>query len=53
MAKYNAIYEGRLPHGICNGMIYDSAAVVHQGEVSGVLIFLRKAYKKFIDILRL
>ncbi len=51
MAKYNAIYEGRLPHAMCNKIMADKAVTYHQGAVCMLLNTINKFYKKIIDTL--
>jgi len=48
MAKYNAIYEGRLPHAICNKIPERDITYPH-GLTSYLLENISKVYKKCID----
>jgi len=50
MAKYNAIYEGRLPHGIYSEFIADSDVTSHQGFAGHFLDSINKIYRKCIDV---
>jgi len=50
MAKYNAIYEGRLPHAMYHKIITDKAIAEHQGISAMLLNIINKAYSKIIDI---
>jgi len=49
MAKYNAIYEGRLPHGMYNKIISNSKVTYPQGYMHVLLNFIHKIYRKIID----
>ncbi len=46
MAKYNAIYEGRLPSGICTSIIGDKNVVPHHGFVSYLMDSAISIYRK-------
>jgi hypothetical protein len=48
MAKYNAIYEGRLPHGLCNKVSSDNALAAHQ-KLDDLAVFINTIYKQVID----
>jgi len=51
MAKYNATYEGRLPHGICNKVICDNKLVVNHKLTDNLLAFIKKIHKRITDFL--
>ncbi len=48
MAKYNAIYEGRLPHGMYNKIISNSKVTCPQGYTAALLNSIHKIYRKII-----
>ena len=50
MAKYNAIYEGRLPHGMVNKIMEAKNATYYQGFAAICMNFCNKIYKKTTDI---
>lgn len=49
MAKYNAIYEGRLPHSMYNKVISNSKVTYPQGYTHSLANFIHKIYRKIID----
>ena len=51
MAKYNAIYEGRLPPGMYNRIMTDKTVTCYQESSSILLNTINKIYKKIIGIL--
>ncbi len=52
MAKYNAIYEGRLPHGIYNKIIGEANVTCQQGLTAYLMDSIAKIYKKYVGIFR-
>ena len=52
MAKYNAIYEGRLPHGIYNKIIGEATVIGRQGLTASLIDTITKVYKKYVAISR-
>ncbi len=51
MAKYNAIYEGRLPHAIYN-KVSEPDLTCHQGFSDYLLDSLNKVYKTCLNIFK-
>ena len=49
MAKYNAIYEGRLPHGMYNKVIVSNHVARQPGYRRIFMRFINKIYKSIID----
>jgi len=48
MAKYNAIYEGRLPHAICQ-KIPQRHTICARSLTGYLLEWISKVYKKYIN----
>ncbi len=52
MAKYNAIYEGRLPHGMYKEVINDSNIVYRQRFAENLIDSIIEIYKRYFYIFR-
>ena len=52
MAKYNAIYEGRLPHGIYNKIIGEGDAARQRGLTAYLTHSITNIYQIFRRIFR-
>jgi len=52
MAKYNAIYEGRLPHGIHKKAVSGKCDVYQQRFIDRQIGAVIKIYNKYIDMFK-